>query len=942
MNINYKLLLDYEFKYLYNLQFHSDIEMKQIHNITFNDFQDSKVLKEHQMLYIKSFLTFLMRDNPSLHQKRTIKLAPDIKKIDRYYNDIKHNCTSSEDNPFKINFTYTQWLKSIAEKYCIYQRYLLADKEIQEQVKLRMPRLLENRYIVMADTNIREHYLMLSLYNGEPKIADIKIDSARITDIKNIYNVAIEIDLHDYDLSIPENLIKLEEEKQRIKEIIRKYDLQPTIAYTTNRSIYMQYSFSTSLTIQQAVNIKKFLIFKLYNELQLLADRSNMNPAILHHLKITLHKSYFQSNVVAPFQWQDHPYEVDSLYIYAQMYISAYKKEYDHFWMNKCYDAYGKSTDKAEAAKIIDTADNLEGTSICEKDTGRMLYANEFELKEYVVNFDSDRMFDDKIVINKSIGTYKTLDNPIEYMYHHNFSDEEIKEYIRSFGKLDDEEIEFEFNCIMRSLKAKEKQENNTTITENINMEINKDINENIFDIKINNTLHNQKMLNYNENFEKMKEWKLTSTVIESSNIQSILDKDINEIREVLQLDMYDLQPKTYTYSQAFKYILQALGNKLHLFFNIDVLSHHRKAMLHQIYHEHRPSMSFNIINSKFADCEIEYWYSHNKKPSGSIIDLFMWCLISTCNDDLNYKEALYNTIRFLSRVLNITIKSQLNKTFDNSGYTKKVMKLYNEYKNLYIQNRNKKSIAQKEMDDLKVLIQLLLNKIYENFNYSNNNNHYQIQHMITTNYLKEKLGWDKSKSYRMINQLLHAQIFNRISDKDQITDNKLLSHLNAKHNIPYIFTLINFNEKIVIADNIKITRFEYARNCINCIFEYEKMIKTTINRWNKQHINNFNEFIPQIINVIVDEKKDNEQTVYTFLEKLDNSNMTIKLNHIHRHLYNLNWKTLNKFISLKNKLLNDDIYDYIQKMNLTEFTNNCWYNVNFVKFYTKQYNRRN
>lgn len=896
--ININEYLDYNCVYIYNLKFHSDREMKQIHGIDFNNFKDSLILYKHKMLYIKSFLTFLNRDNPCNHKKRSITLS------------YKHN---------RIVHNYTQWLDTIMKRYGNYQGYLLADKEIKSKCrKMHMPRLLENKYIIMADTSIIDDAIRVG--KGEYDIEQIFHDSARIEDIENIYNVAIEIDLHDYDLSIPQNIIALEKEKNRIKNIIYDYDLQPTIAYTTNRSVYMQYSFNRSLTAQEAINIKKFLLFRLYNELNLLADKSNMSPAILHHLKITLHKSQYQTNIVAPFKWLDNPYNADILYNYAKVYIYQNKEKYDQFWINQQYDREGQYI------------------SLEQVDQVQLQFYN-VDYKNYIANFSSDQMFDEDIVAT-SYGTYKTTDDVeqvIKYLYNKNFTFEEIQQKLSELKQFLFYTVEDIKNIINGTNDKKIIDECNIlnqNIISPIKSNINDNINDNIFEIKLNRQSH--KSFSYNDNFEKMKEWLLSSNVLESYRIQSILDKNIDEIRDILQLDEYDLQPKTYTYSQAFKYIIQMLGMKLHNFFNIDVNSYHRKAMLHQIYHERRPSMTFNIIDNNFADCEVEHWYSHNKKPSGTIIDLFMWCLVSTCDQELSYKEALYNTIRFLAQILNIKIKSQLKNTFDETTYTKKIMKLYNEYKELYIQHRTKKSVAQKEMDDLQALIRLILRKIYENFHYSGEN-YYSMQHMITTAYLKEKLGWDKSKSYRMINQLLQTRIFNRIEDKNKITDNKLLSHLNDKHNIPYIFTLINFKEKIVISnDNIKMTRFDYARNCIQCLFEYEQMCKTTINRWSKQHFNNFNEFIPQIINVITDEKVENNQVIYTFLQHADKAQLKVKITR-HKHIYNLAWKALNKFVNINNKILNDNICNFIQK-NHNKIINEYWINCNYINFYKNQY----
>lgn len=844
--VSHALLSDKVF--IYNIEAHSEEELDSMFNSNFCDFNFRKIASE---VYLKAFLGFLERDNPTYAEKTLYVLSPCCRAYKEYIRLQKENRLDEYNynvfgNPFEYGCGFRGRMKKLAKRY--YSK--LKNKKY-------IPRLLTNYYTVTSNNKFVTADMQLHADNLTSTIP-FNVEWNGMEDIQSIYSVSIEVDLHDIDISNQEQIKILEEKKNKIKEIVKRYDLIPTVAYTTNRSIYMQYTFDGCLTVTQAIGLKRFLIFRLFNELGLLADRNNLNPNILQHVKLTVHKSLYQENIVAPFKWQDKMYSTKKFLNYAMKYVDKYHSNYIAFWQS--------SIDKLNKWKVLYPSHIRKQLNYnqCKNYCAGLQYLYDYcQNTQYtILAYPQPSYIKDIFTKNTDIfGREIETERSIEYHY----------QYL--------------------------KQQEERRLAEN-------ELTEEIFDIPSQSISKNGSYIskgntNSIENYKKMVEFQLDEYNIASGNIKYILNKDITGLREIFHLESNELKKKHMSYSNTLKYIIQKLGLKMHLLFDADILGQNKKCYLHQVYKEKKPSMGFNIIYNQFADCEVEFVHSYNGKPDFGIVELFTWAF---ADKQLSFKDAKHKAVKFLANILNITIKSHISRDFNEYIYNDILNRLLNQYKERYINRRTKKSIAKKEMEDLQKLADFIMFKMCKNMQYSVENE-YKIQHMFTTRYLSKEFGWTINKCARLMNQLILAKIFRKVN-KNNINDIKLINKLNDTHNTPYVLEMINFKERVNV-NGYNISRFKYAQIAIKSIFIFEKISGEVINRWNTMQKDRFNDFLPVIEEKEKKEAKNLIDITWKSINKFFIKNDIIKANITCNTKYLLSTNMYNnKFILCNNEHL--------------------------------------
>ena len=283
-NLHNYLLNKYN-TFTFNLNFHNEDEMLNTYGITFEDLTINRKMPQ---LYKLAYKVFINRDTPTLHNKECLKLT-------------------EIDNGYTVKDT-TKTIKKIID----------TDDLNQSRAK----RLAKNYYYTNSDQYKCTNQIICSAGT-----LNISRDNRTKAGIRNIYVVSIEIDLHDI-----EDISLLQQKKEEIKTIIKAYDLPGTVCYTTNRSIYLQYTLSHSINQNDYDMIKKVLAHRLYMYTGLNADLANMNPAIIHHVKLTLHDKNNMQSIVAPFMWYDIPYDTGKLLRYCKWYMRNYSNEFNNYF----------------------------------------------------------------------------------------------------------------------------------------------------------------------------------------------------------------------------------------------------------------------------------------------------------------------------------------------------------------------------------------------------------------------------------------------------------------------------------------------------------------------------------------------------------------------------------------------------------------------------------
>ena len=271
--------------FTFNLKFHTEEELLNIYGITFEDLAINRKMPQ---LYKLAYRVFINRDTRTLHNKECLKLA-------------------EVDNGYTVKDT----AKTV--------KHIIDTDDLNTN---NTKRLAKNYYYTSSNQYKKTEQIQCSA-----GILNISRDDKTKAGIKDISVISIEIDLHDI-----EDIDLLKQKKEELKSIIKSYDLPGTVCYTTNRSIYMQYTLSHPINELDYIMIKKVLAHRLYLHTGLMADLANMNPAIIHHVKLTLHDKNNMQSIVAPFLWYDLPYDTATLLKYCKWYIRNYKDEYNTYF----------------------------------------------------------------------------------------------------------------------------------------------------------------------------------------------------------------------------------------------------------------------------------------------------------------------------------------------------------------------------------------------------------------------------------------------------------------------------------------------------------------------------------------------------------------------------------------------------------------------------------
>jgi len=286
-----------------NLNFHTEEEMFSQYNITFSDLTINKKMPQ---LYKIAYEVFINRDTRTFHNKECLRLV-----------ELENG-----------NITVKDTSKTV-------QRIIDSDS----LNKTRSQRIPKNYYFVNSD----QHKKLKTITCSAGDLQLYREDKTQ-AGIKNIYVVSIEIDLHDI------NDVKLiQQRKEEIKNLFKSYDLPGTVCYTTNRSVYMQYVLSHPISINDYKMLKKVLAHRIYQHFGLNADLANTNPAIIHHVKLTLHDKNNMQSIVAPFLWYDIPYDTGSLLNYCKYYINNNSNEFNTYF--KCLPTKNELNNKYQQFK---------------------------------------------------------------------------------------------------------------------------------------------------------------------------------------------------------------------------------------------------------------------------------------------------------------------------------------------------------------------------------------------------------------------------------------------------------------------------------------------------------------------------------------------------------------------------------------------------------------
>ena len=280
--LNFNMLNQFTF----NLNFHTEEEMLNQYNTTFSDLNINKRMPQ---LYKIAYEVFINRDARTFHNKECFRLV-----------ELENG-----------NITVKDTSKTV-------KRIIDADA----LNNTRSQRIPKNYYFVNSDQRKELKTITCSAGNLE-----LYRENKTQAGIKNIYVVSIEIDLHDID-----DVELIQQKKEEIKDLFKTYDLPGTVCYTTNRSVYMQYVLSHPISINDYKMLKKILAHRIYKHFGLAADLANTNPAIIQHVKLTLHDKNNMQSIVAPFLWYDIPYDTGALLNYCKYYINNYGDEFNEYF----------------------------------------------------------------------------------------------------------------------------------------------------------------------------------------------------------------------------------------------------------------------------------------------------------------------------------------------------------------------------------------------------------------------------------------------------------------------------------------------------------------------------------------------------------------------------------------------------------------------------------
>lgn len=699
------------------LSFNDDLAFAKKYNININD---KKLKSLKPMVWGKMFAFFLNlmgQNNECLHRFKIAnnKLIKDFRKFVQFNDESDWDIEAFGDPYFKQPITI---MKSLQQTYG-YNKWAA-------RLKVKLPRTPINLCVLSSD-NVKQ--MVKSMVNPNKYTLKELLGEQYIRDINMI---AIEIDNHSFDLTKHENIKLLNAWKEQIANKIKNYDYRGNINFTSNRSVYLVYTFDRPLKIEEAKALQQFLHFRLYNETGLIADKENLSVSKLVHIPLSVHKSAYMESIITPFIWENTLINTEQMLIDSDLYVRQYKWQFNTYWNKE--------------QKDVNT-------------------------------------------INVMLASKNEIDSA-------NFITHKI----------------------------------NPTTVNNVN--------------------------NYNEiNYYKMLNNALTTEDLVSKNLELIFNKDVNGIRQFLNINN---PSRNLNFIDTFKIVLQELGNKMHLFFENQT---YRKGLRSQIKREKHPSMQLNSIHNQFSEAEIDYVYHHNDFPSGTIIDLVMW-IGNFASEDKSYIAARQEVIYFLANVLNITITRNEKKTankqilqdrlnFNQENYEKTINSLLSLIKKLYAKNRNKNINNCSELEDLTVLTKLLITDMcrFVKEDVALDKNVHEIQFLRTSQFLLEKLKStnikNDAKLSRLLNILLLTKVITRIDTYEKI-DLNIRQHINDRRkNLPYVFTLTDFNKKVLFKNKV-ITYKEYVKYRIHALFKQEKTTKP-LSKWTQIDKMSFNFSIPRV-----------------------------------------------------------------------------------------------
>ena len=120
----------------------------------------------------------------------------------------------------------------------------------------------------------------------------------------------------------------------------------------------------------------------------------------------------------------------------------------------------------------------------------------------------------------------------------------------------------------------------------------------------------------------------------------------------------------------------------------------------------------------------------------------------------------------------------------------------------------------------------------------------------------------------RLLNLLTLTKIINRVEVYEKIDPN-IRAKLNQKKNVPYIFSLTNFDEQIEVNREI-MTRKEYIKIRISQLFKQEKNTKS-ISRWTNTEKIAYLNSLPTIKKITINNNNKNDIPPITNNSKLEN-----------------------------------------------------------------------
>lgn len=738
------------------LKFQTEDDMRKTYKI---DFTSKKLKSKNKAVWTKSFLFFLNLLN--CKNKYFHKLTPNISIAKKFRKFIKTWMAEEEDwdieaygDPFHLRhsmsfLTINNFMQSVKNKF-------KCDKRFNNQ---------SNTYI---NASINEVITTTNFY-GQEYTRELLGDSH----IENTNIIALEIDNHSQNFVTKDQLTNLNSWKEQIKDIIKNYTYRGNLNFTSNRSIYLIYSFDKPLTKAMATRLQQYLHFRLFKETGLIADKHNLSLSKLVHIPLTVQKTAYMENIIAPFIWDNFLIDSAKFIKEADDYISKHMKAIRKYW-------------------------NLKVSST----------VNSFNETAYDIS--NENIIASDMMINVVTASQELIDRA---------------------------------NRI------------NTT-----------------------NIVYKPRTLADNtDNYYKMLNNPITLDTIVSPKLQAFYLRDINRLRVLFNAE--GIESQVMTFNQAFQYISRLLGPTLHLFFDNPAYG---KCVRSQIKFERKPSMQLNQIYNRFSNTKLDYVYHYNDYPSGSLIDMVMW-VGKFASENKSYNQARDEVIHFLAEVLNITIEkkkpridqldaSRLN--FDENIYHKHVNELISYVKMLYAANRRKSVEECKELADLTTVANTLFTSIYPwiKQTVSLNKDTFSIQFLRTSEYLLQLLHCtnikNNNKLSRLLNLLTLTKIINRVEVYEKIDPN-IRVKLNQKKNVPYIFSLTNFDEQVEVNGEI-MTRKEYIKIRISQLFKQEKNTKS-ISRWTNTEKIAYLNSLPTVKKITINDNNKNNIPPIANNQKFEN-----------------------------------------------------------------------